>query len=73
VNDYLSDNYHTMSDREALSAIDGRTLGYSRFSWYKKLAINMGLYKFLAYILYKVKSPWQFLRPLKPYVKRKQG
>jgi len=62
VDDYLSENYHSMADRELL-------LRQASFSWYKALAIRLKLYKLLAYSLYIIKAPILILRPLKPYKK----
>jgi len=62
VDDYLSENYHSMADRELL-------LRQASFSWYKRLAIRYKLYKLLAYSLYLIKAPVLMLWPLKSYKK----
>jgi len=62
VDDYLSENYHSMADRELM-------LRQANFSWYKRLAIRLKLYKLLAYSLYLIKAPILIIRPLKRYKK----
>lgn len=67
INENLSDNYHSMGSREGLLSGDDMMQGSLNFSCYKKMAVYLNIYKFLTYVLHKLKWPIQVLKPLKAY------
>ena len=67
INEYLSDIYHSMEDRQELLNTSGSLVDTSSFSWYKKLAISLNVYKFLNIALYVLRKPILILKPLRTY------
>lgn len=67
IHDDLSDNYHSMEDRNRLSEQQRSLRNSPRASWYKKLSMSWGIYPLLNNLNYQLNSWLNKIKPLKRY------
>jgi len=67
IHEDLSDNYHSMDERKELQAEQVALRNVASFSWYKKMAIYLGLYHYLNNGFIIMSGALQQIMPLRKY------
>jgi len=67
IHEDLSDNFHSMEERKELQAERDFLENPASFSWYKRMAVNFGLYHFLSSSFIIVSGILNQVKPLKKY------
>jgi len=67
IHDELSDNYHSMEDRNRLSELQHSLQNTKYASWYKNLSVRLGIYSGLNSLYQQPKAWLNKIKPLKKY------